>query len=187
MFRKFFVAILLALVVALPFSSIANADTLPGATHSVGTVLWVNQANGTFKLQTNGYVRMTVHVNNGTIYRGISSFAALKADDYVNVQLKIDDAGQFVAAQIYVYEPTTLVSTVNGAVMSIDGSSFTLKGNDGVTYTFQVDYTTSFSGTGMPHFRQLAVGMIVHVTYRNMGGGTLLAQLVTLIRLPMAD
>ena len=186
MFKKVLIPIILAMVVALPFGSVAYAaNTMPGTMRHVGTILWVNQANNVFKFDTEGNVRMTIHVDNATVYRDVSGLAGLQASEFANIELKQLDNGEYVATHIYVYQPVQLVNNVNGLVTSVSASSFTLIGDNGISYVFQVNSQSAFSGYGVAHFRELAAGMPVRVTYRDMGSGILLVQQVTLRHNPI--
>lgn len=186
MFKKVLVPIILALVIALPFGGVAYAaNTEPGTMRSVGTVLWVNQANGVFKFDTEGNVHMTIHVDNGTIYRDVSGLAGLQASDYANIEFRQLDNGEYEATHIYVYQPVQLQMFINGIVTSVGPYSFTLIGDNGMSYTFQVNSSSTFSGYGVAHFRELADGMAIRVTFRDMGSGVLMAQQVVLRHNPL--
>jgi hypothetical protein len=75
---------------------------------------------------------------------------------------------------------------VNGIVTSVSASSFSLIGDNGISYVFQVNPQSAFSGYGVAHFRELAAGMAIRVTYRDMGSGILLAQQVMLRHNPLS-
>lgn len=186
MFKKVLVPIILAMVIALPFGGVAYAaNTQPGTMRAVGTVLWVNQANGVFKFDTEGNNNITIHVDTGTVYRDVSGFAGLQATDYANIEFRQLDNGEYIATHIYVYQPVQLQMFVNGIVTSVGPYSFTLIGDNGISYTFQVDANSSFSGYGVAHFRELAAGMPIRVTFRDMGSGVYMTQQVVLRHNPL--
>jgi hypothetical protein len=186
MFKKVFVPLILALVIALPFSATAfAANTMPGNMRAVGTILWVNQANGTFKFDTEGNVNYTIHVNTGTVYRDVTGLAGLRASDYANIEFKQLDTGEYEATHIFVYEPRQVQMFINGIVTSVGPYSFTLIGDNGISYVFQVNTRTTFSGYGVAHFRELTDGMAVRVDFRNLGPGNLSVTSVVLRHNPL--
>jgi hypothetical protein len=175
MFKKVLVPLILALVVALPFSGVAYAATnAVGVTRYVGTIISVNSTLDNFKIDMGSGMKRIIHVDSATIYAGqLKNFASLKPSMYVNVEYRMLESGEIVATHILVRPLPMTDLFVNGHVISKGMSSFTLKGNNGMTYTFWVTSKTEFSGVGVSHFRELTAGMAVRVEYRNLGKGNL--------------
>jgi len=76
--------------------------------------------------------------------------------------------------------PNTSELRVEGKVTAVNGSSFTIEGRDGKSYTFQVINSTVFRrriGTA-ESMANLKVGMVVAVAAKDMGNNTFDAQVV---------
>jgi hypothetical protein len=172
MFKKVLVPIILALVIALPFSGVAYAAGMPGITSHTGKVLSVDLALNTFKFQTGAGAKLTIHVDSSTVYTGaISGLAAIAPNAAAKVSYRTLASGEYMATRILVRPETRELDYINGKVTAINAGSFILKGDNGITYTFHVLASTRFQGQGVPHFRELKDGMIVRVTYRDLGKG----------------
>jgi hypothetical protein len=184
MFKKVYVPLILALVVALGFSSVAYAASpIPaGAVRRVGTVLSLDKTANTFKLDTLSGGRYTIHVNSSTIYVGISGLAGLKASDRVNVEARMLSDGSWMAERVKVIPLALEQLKQHGVVTAMGKSSFTIMNSQNESYTFKVSSKTHFSGQNVPHLRDLKLGMAVTVTFRGEGTKSLQALDVFVVR-----
>ena len=170
MIKKIYVPMVLALVAALAFSSVAFAKSaLPaGVVRRVGDVISVNLADNTIKINNLSGVHYTLHVTSATIYRGISGLAALKRDDRLSMEVKQLSDGSWTADRVKLITENENVKD-HGIVTNITASSFTIMNSLKQSFTFQVTSTTLFSGHNVPHLRDLQLGMAVTVTFQKIG------------------
>jgi hypothetical protein len=177
-YKKILVPLILALVTTLAFGNVAYAaDSASSTSYTryIGTVLSVDTAARTIHIATNKGQRLTIHVDNNTVYRGKAiNLADLAPSMYVNVKTKQTANGQYLAVLVNALNKKAS-SKLTGQVAAVQASSFSVLGTDGSTYTFQVTSKTSFSGFGVVDISGLSAGMKVKVTYVNMGNGILRA------------
>ena len=104
MYKKLVIPLILALVTTLDFSNVAFAasESVAGSVvRNVGTIVQVNGAAGTFKLDTIKGQRLTIHVDSSTVYRGqASGFSSLTTSMYVNVQARKLSNGTYLGVVV---------------------------------------------------------------------------------------
>jgi hypothetical protein len=174
MFKKLLIPFILALVVALPLSGVAYAanESSVGITRYVGTILYTDPAAMTFKLDTLAGEHLTIHVADTTIYAGgVTSLADLQPAMYVNVIYRQLKDGSYLADHVLVHPRANMEMTLVGQVTAVNDSSFTMLGHNGITYTFNVNHDTPFTGLGVAHARELSIDDQVRVTFRELGNG----------------
>jgi hypothetical protein len=171
MYKKIIVPLILALVAGLTLSNVAYAatDASTASFHRVGTILSVDTAAQIIKIATNNGERLVFHVYDSTNYRGkISSFSELASGMYVHVTATTLSDGSNLALKVNVLK-VVVKAKVTGKITSSDASSFTITGNDGNSYTFQIAAKMTVSGNGIANYKGLETGMKVRVTYTNLG------------------
>jgi len=176
MYKKIAVPLILALVAALTFSNVAYAAAdATNYVRRVGTILSIDTAAETFKIALNNGTKVVIHTTADTFVRGkAGSLSELATGMYVNVTADILSNGQYLAVKVNVLK-VVAKAKVNGWVTAVDASSFTIKGNDGNSYTFNITANTTISGKGVTSYNGLETGMKVKVTYSDLGDAGLRA------------
>jgi Domain of unknown function (DUF5666) len=176
MLKKVYLPVILALVIALSFSSVAYAASLPaGRTRLVGTVLNVISFEKTLQIETTAGVRLIIRVDDTTQFKGLAgSLADLRPAMYVKIVAVPHLNGMYHALSIDVLKQT-FKGTVEGTVTSVSKPYFTIQGTDGKTYDFRVVPKTAFRGSGVTSLKELSAGMAVTVKYTDLKTGLLRA------------
>ncbi len=184
MYKKIYVPLVLALVAALAFSSVAFAKSpLPaGVVHRVGNIISVDMAASTFKFDTLSGLHYTIHVNSSTIYLGAAGLAGLKASDRVNLEVRQLSIGSWTAERVRVIPMAIETLKEHGVVTGVTATTFTIQTRENEVYTYQVTSKTTFGGLDVPHLRELKVGMDVTVSFRGASTAILQAMHVFITR-----
>jgi hypothetical protein len=183
MYKKIVVPLILALVAALTFSNVAYAAAdATSYVRRVGTIISIDTAAETFKIALNNGTKVVVHTNSDTAVRGkASSVSELATGMYVNVTADTLSNGHYLAVKVNVLK-VVAKAKVTGWVTAVDASSFTIKGKDGNTYTFQVTGNTTVSGKGVTSYSGLDTGMKVRITYSDLGDAGLRATAIVVLK-----
>jgi uncharacterized membrane protein YtjA (UPF0391 family) len=180
MYKKILIPLTLALVAALGFSGVASAASLVSTrVRLTGSIVSVIPAAQRFIIDTNTGTRVTIRVDDSTVYKGLAgSLSALKPAMDVVVVANQRQNGTYHAVSVNVLK-LALKGDINGTVTAIGTRSFTILGEDGKTYTFHVNSNTIFRGLGVTSFSKLGAGMSVRVEYTDVKTGILRAVNVT--------
>lgn len=191
MFKKTIIAVMVALLVAVPAAGIAMAsgegDGPEGnRPHRYGgKVTDVDHAGDEFTIVNRQDQSHTFKVNAATSFHGrdgsLTSFEDLSADMIVMVFAVGADEGNLVAKRVIAINPNWLKGQgTRGLVLSVEGDSFTIKNLAGDELTFLVDDDTRFVSRGgqVQSLDDLEPDMRVGVKYIEQEDGSLLAKAV---------
>lgn len=183
MYKKIAAPIILALVTALAFSSVAYAATdATSYVRRVGTIISIDPSAGSFKLALNNGAKVVIETTASTTVRGqAGSLAELATGMYVNVTASQLSNGHFQAAKVNVLK-VVMKAKVTGWITAVDDSSFTITGKDGKSYSFHITANTTVSGQGVAAYSGLEAGMKVKVTYSNLGDSGLRATAIVVLK-----
>jgi hypothetical protein len=147
----------------------------------VGTVTGVDPAASTIGLKTLQGESLTFQVDGSTQFFGpVQNLADLKPGMAAIVGAQQLEDGSYLAVRVTAHEKPQVDVKAAGRVTAIDPTSFTIRGRDGKTYTFQVTPGTRFRSRGgqVKGLGDLHLGMGVGVAARETDDDQLQALVV---------
>ena len=150
----------------------------PDLIRHAGEITTVDPAAGTFSLKTRQGESLTFQTDGSTQYFGqVGSLADLQSGMLAVVGAKQLEDGSYLAERVIAHEKPLVDVKAAGRVTAIEASSFTIRGRDGNTYTFQVTPETRFHSRGgqVRGLKDLRLGMGVAVAAQEGDVGQLRA------------
>ncbi|MBW8009844.1 MAG: hypothetical protein FVQ83_01200 [Chloroflexi bacterium] len=192
MFKKIIFAMLIAVLLALPFGASVYADGPDGEGSQGprdlerfgGKVTDINSTARSFTIQKRGGDSVTFDIDEDTRYRSRSGeftgFDDLELDMVVIVFAKEEESGLLAKVVVALDQAILDAERAAGRVVSIGTNSFTMQTRAGETLTLQVDDQTRFISRGrtVNGLEDLEEGMRVGVLYTIQEDGSLLAKAV---------
>ena len=150
----------------------------PDLIRHAGEITTVDPAASSFGMKTRRGESLTFQTDGSTQYFGqVECLADLQPGMLALVGAKQLEDGSYLAVRVTAHEKPQVDVKAAGRVTAIDASSFTIRGRDGNTYTFQVTPETRFRSRGglVKGLKDLRLGMGVGVAAQETDGGQLRA------------
>ena len=177
MFKKVFLSLMAAVLMAVSFSGTALAaeGDHPELLKARGEVIAVDPAAGKFRIENNDGTVLTFFVNEDTTFRGLDSLDEMQVGWKAGVAAREDENGKLWAVLVIAGDRSDILQT-RGKVTDVNLSAgkFSIETPDGSVMRFFVDEKTRYGGQ-ISSLDDLEEGMSAGVAYTEHSEGKLIA------------